>query len=123
MFQVGDIVGFKSPNAGKHKFHLCVHPDGRFLFLNTPRAKPGEFLTPCSNVPGVAPTSSGMSAVSMTLLMTVVAGDLQKWGACKVGKMPVGTLRDLLVAVENSPLLTPEEKDAIIDGLGDYVGI
>ena len=45
MFSPGDVVGFWSDIAGKHKYHLCVHEDGLFLFINSPKRKsyPGDF--------------------------------------------------------------------------------
>jgi hypothetical protein len=121
VFQVGDIVGFHSTVAGKHKYHLCVHDGGRFLFLNTPKGRAGEWVTDCVNVPGIQPTDSGKSAVSITVLMTLTDAELSSLGAQKLGKMPIPALRELLVAVENSPIITPEERDQILDGLGDYL--
>lgn len=67
MAKPGDVVGFWSDIAGKHKFHLCICPTGKFLFLNSPKARsyPGDFHVPCAEIP-LEPTPEGYSVISCT---------------------------------------------------------
>jgi hypothetical protein len=118
----GDVVGFWSDEAGKHKFHLCVCPTGKFLFLNSPKAKsyPGDFHVPCSEVP-LEPTPEGYSVVSCNDLMTISEVKLKQLKATTKGRISNVILKDLLAFVEELTILSQNEKDAIIDGLADWL--
>ena len=123
MFSTGDIVGFKSAIAGKHKFHLCVSFSNCFLFINSPKPKwfPGDFEVDCASVPGVTPTASGKSIVACNAVVRMTDAELRKCGAKKVGQMPVATIAAILLFVEESPVLSAADKRAVLDGLGDWI--
>jgi hypothetical protein len=119
----GDVVGFHSDIAGKHKFHLCICPTGKFLFLNSPKARsyPGDFHVPCSEIP-LDPTPEGYSVISCTPPMTISDAELARLGAkTKDRRVSSQVLRDLLEFVESLTTLSQDEKDEIIDGLADWL--
>jgi hypothetical protein len=118
----GDVVGFVSDEAGKHKFHLCVCPTGKYLFINSPkpRSYPGDFHVPSAEVP-LPPTPEGYSIVSCTVLMSIPDAELAKRKAATKGKVSSSVLKDLIAFVEGLTVLSQDEKDAIIDGLADWL--
>ena len=71
MFSPGDVVGFWSDVAGKHKYHLCVHQEGLFLFINWPKRKsyPGDFNVPSDAIICLPATPAGYSIISCTYLV------------------------------------------------------
>lgn len=123
MFEPGDVVRFTSVEAGKTKYHICVHLDGWFLFLNSPkqRAYRGDLVVPCSEIPFIPPTPSGDSIISCSLVMHKTATELRTAKAVRVGSISVALLRKILIFVENSPALSEEEKEKVLEGLGDWL--
>jgi hypothetical protein len=122
MAKPGDVIGFWSDVANKHKFHLCICPTGKFLFLNSPKTRtyPGDFQVPCSEVP-LDPTPEGYSIISCTIPMVLSDAELKRVNANTKGQVTKRVLRDLVAFVENLPSLSQDDKDAIIDGLADWL--
>lgn len=122
MADPGDVIACWNDAAGKHKFHLCVCSTGKFLFLNSPKSKSyaGDFHVPSDDVP-LEPTPEGYSIVSCTYLMKFSDADLKRLKAVTKGKIPNRVLRDLVTFVEGLTVLSQDEKDAIIDGLADWL--
>jgi hypothetical protein len=118
----GDVIGFWSDDVQKHKFHLCVCPTGKYLFINSPkkRSYPGDFHVPSADVPLEA-TPEGYSIISCTHLVKMTDGELARWKATTKGKLPARILRDLVKFVEGLSVLSSKERDAIIDGLADWL--
>lgn len=114
---------FVSSEAGKVKYHLCVHLNGRFIFLNSPKSKAfrGDLVVPCSEIPCVPATPSGYSVISCNLVMHKTNAQLKAAKAVCLGSVSVSLLRKVLQFVEDSPVLSDEEKDQILDGLGDWL--
>lgn len=123
MFRIGEVVGFRSAEVGKHKFHLCVSHEGHFLFLNSPKPKSfmGDFEIEASQITGVPVHPSGKTIISCTMVMRLDARELSKVGAKRCGQVDASVLRDLFLFVEQLSTLSPETRDAILDGLGDWV--
>jgi len=123
MFSPGDVVRFYSYVAGKAKYHLCISLRGHFLFVNSPKSKTfrGDFFVPCSDIPCLEPTDDGRSIISCSFLVKMSDEELRHVGATKLGSCAPRILRDLIKFVEQSPVLSPDEKDAIVDELGDWV--
>ena len=67
------------------------------------------------------PTPSGKSIVGCNAVVRMTNAELKKCRARKVGRMPAATLRDLLEFIEESPVLAPADKRAVLDGLGDWL--
>jgi hypothetical protein len=118
----GDVVGFFSDEAGKHKFHLCVCPTGKYLFLNSPKARgfDGDFHVPCNEVP-LDPTPEGYSIISCTTLMAIPDAELKRRKAATKGRISNVILTKLVAFVEGLDVLSQDEKDAITDGLADWL--
>jgi hypothetical protein len=122
MFSPGDVVQFWSDEAEKLKYHLCVHPDGAFLFLNSPKAKsyPGDFNIDSAEITCLTPTSEGYSVLSCTHLTKRSSSELKRLQAKKLGVIGSKVLIRLIAFVEKTPVLSQEDKDAIVDGLADW---
>jgi len=122
MFGVGDVIAFESVEAGKRKFHLCISFDGHYLFINSPKPRvyPGDFIVDCKELPFLTPTSSGKSVISCSLVMKKSEAELTQSRAKKLGSVSHNLLSDLIKFVQASPLLTEDEKDAIIEAAGDW---
>lgn len=123
MFKPGDVVHFYSTVAGKRKYHLCLSLRGRFLFVNSPKAKvyKGDFVVPCSSMSFLTATESGKSVISCSTVVKMTDSELRHIKAERLGSIENKYLFDLVKFVEVSPVLTPEEKDAILDELGDSI--
>src|ERR1700724_3437738 len=97
----GDVVGFFNAQANKHKYHVCVCPTGKYLFLNSPKAKahPGDFHVASADVP-LPPTPQGYSIISCTLLTTISEAQFKRLNGKILGKLPANALKDLIKFVE-----------------------
>lgn len=122
MFSPGDVIGFDSDIAGKHKYHLCIHQDGLFLFINSPKPKsyPGDFNIPSNEISCLPATPEGYSIVSCTHLIRQTDAALKKLKAKKYGSVDSKVLIRMIAFIEKTPVLTDEDKDAIIEGLADW---
>jgi hypothetical protein len=122
MFGTGDVIAFWSDEAGKRKYHLCISLDGHYVFLNSPKvtAYPGDYLVPCSDIPGVPATPSGMSVISCTLVMKKSDDDLKACQAKRLGVVKKTLLSDLAKFVMASQVLTEDEKEAFLHAAGDW---
>jgi hypothetical protein len=118
----GDVVGFFSAPANKHKYHVCVGQAGKYLFLNSPKATayPGDFRVNSAHVP-LPPTPQGYSIISCTLLTTVSEAQFRRLNGRVLGRLPVQVLKDLIKFVETCGTLSEEDQNAIIDGLADWL--
>jgi hypothetical protein len=118
----GDVIGCFNAEADKHKFHLCVCPTGKYLFLKSPKkhAFPGDFNVPCSDVP-LTPTPEGYSIISCTHLVVMTDADLKKLNPTAKGRVKPKVLKDLIKFVEITQVLSDEDKEAIISGLADWI--
>lgn len=122
MFSPGDVIQFWNDEAGKNKYHLCVNQDGSFLFLNSPKEKSyaGDFQIPCDEIKCLDPTPEDYSIVSCTHLTKRTEPQLKRLKAKKLGNVDGKVLIRLIAFVEKTPVLTQEDKDAIVDGLADW---
>ena len=86
MFSPGDVIEFRNEEAGKTKYHLCVHQNGLFLFLNSPKAKSyaGDFQVPSVDISCLTATPEGYSIVSCTYLTKRSDADLKRLKAKKL---------------------------------------
>jgi hypothetical protein len=123
MFVPGDIVGFYSPEARKHKYHLCISIDGHYIFLNSPKPKmwPADFYVANGDLPGIPPTATGQSIVCCSTVMQKTNVELRSAGASSKGRCSNDLLRRIVGFVENCVVLSEEEKEAVIGGLADWV--
>jgi hypothetical protein len=122
MFSVGDVIGFWSAEARKPKFHLCISLDGHYLFVNSPkdRTYPGDMVVSCAEFPFLEATPSGASIISCTLVMKKTDADLRACRARKLGAVRKDLLSQLIKFVMNCPVLSQDERDAIIEAAGDW---
>lgn len=123
--RTGDVVRFYSNDVGKTKYHLCLSIDNHFIFLNSPKRKSflGDFEIDQAHIVGLPPTPEGKSIASCSVVMQFTDAELKRNGAVVVGTVANSVLRDLLIFVDNLPTIPPEVRDAIVDALGDHVGI
>lgn len=122
MFSVGDVIGFWSAEAGKTKFHLCISLDGHYLFVNSPKDRtfPGDMVVSCAEFPFLKPTPSGQSIISCTLVMKKTDDELRAVRAKKLGTVRKELLSQLIKFVMSCPVLTQDERDALIEAAGDW---
>lgn len=123
MFEPGDVVEFYSDVAGKPKYHLCLSLDACYFFMNSPKARayPGDMIIPCAEVPFLPATPSGDSIVSCSMLLRFTEDELIFYGARKRGRVSNAILLQLLQFVENSTVLSDEDKAIVLMGLGDWI--
>lgn len=123
MFEPGDVVKFYSEAAGYKKYHLCLSLDACYFFMNAPRAKtfPGDLIISCDDVPFLPKTESGDSIISCSVLLKFTEGELAAYGAKKVGKVGSDVLMRVLEFVENGTVLSEEDKEIVLSGLGDWL--
>lgn len=123
MFQPGDVIWFRSSEANKPKYHLCVSLGGHYLFLNSPKTRsyPGDFIVPCTEIPVVPATPSGNSIISCSLVLHETDADLRRLRAQKRGSISHDLLKRLITFVEQTPVLSDEDRDKVLDGLGDWI--
>lgn len=122
MFSVGNVIEFWSIEAGKPKYHLCISLDGHYLFVNSPKSisYPGDMVVSCAEFPFLNPTPSGRSIISCTLVMKKTDAELRACRAKKRGTVRKELLSELIKFVMNCSVLTPDERDAIINAAGDW---
>ena len=123
MFKPADVVRFHSIVANKKKYHLCLNLNGKFLLINSPKSKifRGDFVVSCSEIDCLPPTESGKSVISCSLLISMTDAELKHLKAEKIGSVSFGLLRRLTMFVEGSPVLSAEDKDAIIAQMEDVI--
>jgi hypothetical protein len=122
MFNIGDVVAFDSIEAGKRKFHLCISLNGHYLFINSPKSRvyAGDYITPSSEFPFLPPGVSE-TIISCSLVMKKTDQELKKCGARKVGSAKKEVILSLIKFIEKDRALSEATKDAIFDGLGDWM--
>ena len=123
MFKPGDVVQFYSLGAQKQKYHLCLSLRGKFLYINSPKPRTfrGDFVVSCDEIPCLETTTSGKSVISCSMVLTLSDAELTHHGARKLGSVSRALLIDLIKFVEASPVLSAEDRDAILDELGDSI--
>lgn len=123
MFSIGDVIKFRSDVVGKKKYHLCISFENHFLFINSPKSKQfvGDFTICESDITGVPKGEHDFSVISCNLVLQYSNQDLRDMRATKVGSVKPEAIRSLLIFVEDLTTLPPDTKNAIMDGLGDWV--
>lgn len=123
MFALGDVIRFYSAAACKQKYHLCIGLNGHYLLINSPNkvSYPGDFVVPCSDFPFLAPTPEGVSVVCCTLVMNISDAELAKLGLVKKGSVSIDLLKRLIKFVQASPVMSEEDKESILDAVGDWL--
>jgi hypothetical protein len=123
MFNVGDVVIFESIEAGKHKFHICISLNDHFLYLNSPKKTvyPGDFCFPCSEIPFIEPTPSGVSIISCTTVIRLSKFELTRRKAKKKGSVSVDLMRKLAAFVRKTTTLTEDQKDEFLNSMGEWL--
>lgn len=81
----------------------------------------GDYEIDASVITGVPDHESGKSIISCTKAMQFTDADLVALSATKTGAVQTSVLADLYFFVENLTTLTPETRDAILDGLGEWI--
>lgn len=123
MHNPGDVVLFWSADAGKEKFHLCISLDRKYLFLNSPKARryEGDLALPCADFPFLDPTPDGESIVCCTLIVAPSAAELKGRRMEVKGTVDRSVLMKIVEYVESSDVIADDERDAILDGLGNWL--
>lgn len=123
MFSPGDVVQFWNEDAEKKKYHLCINVNGCFLYLNSPKPKtyPGDFQIDRSDIPCLPPTSEGYSIISCSVVLRRNLVSLKRLKAKKLGVVSRQVLLDLVAIIESSEILSEEDRDSALDGLGNWL--
>lgn len=119
----GEVVLFWSGTAGKEKYHLCISLAGRYLYLNSPKARvyEGDLVLPCTDFPFLDPTISGESIVCCSLVLAPSAENLRSRRMETKGTVGSAVLMKIVEFVESSDVIADDERDQILDGLGDWL--
>lgn len=125
MFRPGDVIKCDSDHAAYPKWHLCVSDDGHFIYLNSPKLKAyaGDYAILASDVPFIPAHVSGQSIISCRNVMKKSRADLMAAGATHKGRISPKILGDLLIFVDGNPVLSEDDQQIILNGLGDWVGV
>lgn len=118
----GEVYSFVSEDAGYKKYHLCISLEGCFLYLNTPRAKsfPGDFTISNTDVPFLPATESGDSIIACNLVIHKSDAELRKQKVKLLGSVRPDLLRKLLLFIEATPVMSEADREAALDGLGEW---
>jgi hypothetical protein len=122
MFEVGDVVRFFSPTAGKEKFHLCIghHGDApllAFLHLNSSAGYAGDCILDDGQIPGLPRSPTGKTVVSFSIVVRMGHERLQKFGAVRTGKIDGHLAGELASFAATVPALTRDERALVIAAL------
>lgn len=122
MYEVGDVVRFRSAIASKEKFHLCL---GRtehetifaFLFLNSGAGYKGDCVMDDGQIPGLPKSPTGKSVVSFSLLVRVREDKLPVFGATKTGAIDAHLAGELAAFAKGVRSLTQHEQAFVVAAL------
>lgn len=119
----GEVYLLHSQDAGKKKFHLCIHINRGFLYLNSPKVKihPGDLILPNSEFPFLPPTETGDSIISCNLALKFTPSEFMSWRPKLKGCVSTSVLHQILEFVEATPAMSEEDKEFVLDGLGDWL--
>ena len=122
MFEVGDVVRFFSPTAGKVKFHLCLGRDDTgilfaFLHLNSDSGYRGDCVLNDGLIPGLPISRTGKSVVSFSAIVRMGTERLRKFDAEKTGEIDVSIAEELLAFARKVQVLTNSERAFVVRAL------
>jgi hypothetical protein len=122
MFEIGDVVRFFSPTAGKEKFHLCLGRDDTgilfaFLHLNSDFGYRGDCVLNDGRIPGLPVSRTGKSVVSFSAVVRMGTERLRKFGAEKTGEIDVSIAEELLAFAREVQVLTGPERALVVGAL------
>lgn len=123
MFEVGDVVHFRSPTVGKSKYHLCLGHDEHggprfaFLFINSEGGFRGDCILEDGEIPGMPVSRSQNSVVSFTNLTRIGPERLVLFEATKVGRISEHVAGVLIAFAKETKALPHAEKKHIITAL------
>jgi len=114
MFASGDIVRIYAPVAGRNKYHLCIEigsddSASKFLYLNSNPNYASCYSVPCERVPCIAPSDTGQTAFSFSMLPRYSAAQLKTYKAEKIGELDSGLAADLLAFAKTLKTLTTSD--------------
>jgi hypothetical protein len=122
MFDVGDVVRFHSPTAGKENYHLCLGLDNStplfvFLFLNSKAGFKGEYILEDGVIPGLPKSPTDQTVVSFSNLTRIGEERLNKFGAIKTGKIDGHLAGELVTFVRELKVLTRSDRNLVMSAL------
>lgn len=121
MLNPGDVVLARSALAGKHKYHLCVHVGGYFLFLNSYKGRDyeGNLVVECEVIPFIDATETGKSVVCCSSVLRLTEAEIER--SKLVGTISKALLLEIYEFIETSDALSPDERELILESLADWV--
>jgi len=119
MYEVGDVVRFHSPIAGKEKFHLCLGCTENetifaFLFLNSGTGYKGDCVLDDGQIVGLPTSPTGKSVVSFSLVVRMREDKLAMFGATKVGAIDAHLAGELAAFAKSTRSLTRQEQAFVV---------
>jgi hypothetical protein len=122
MFEVGDIVRFYSPTAGKQKFHLCLGQRGEFpvfafLHLNSGTGYRGDLTLDDGLVPGLPPSPTGKTVISFSIVVQMNKEQLAKFDAQKTGAIDSHLAGDLAGFAKTLTVLSHSDRAFVVAAL------
>ena len=127
MFEIGDVVHFRSPTVGKPKYHICLGPDEHggprlaFLFVNSDGGFRGDCVLDDGDIPGLPVSRTEQSVVSFTNITRLGEKRLEHFDATKVGRISRTVAGTLLAFAKETKVLTRDEKAYVISALAKLI--
>lgn len=105
----------------KRKFHLCVSVAGAFLLLNSFKGRDyaGSIVVDNAEFPFLRPTATGKSVVNCSMVLRLSKSELR--GIEVLGSASRALMQRIFAEAEGSEVLTDEDRNDIIAGLGDWL--
>jgi hypothetical protein len=128
MFEVGDVVHFRSPAVGKFKYHLCLGHDEHggprfaFLFINSESDYKGECVLEDGDIPGLPTSRTDQSVVSFTNIPRIGLKALEAYDAEVVGRITGDVAGVLLGYAKTTKALTKPEPNLVVAALNSLIG-
>ena len=107
---------------GKEKYHVCVYvgTDGevhRFLYLNSRDHYEQCFAVPCTDIPCLPESQTGLSVFSFAEAPKFTDGQLKTFKARHIGRLSSEVAMRAYAAAETTTLLSRKDKLMVLSGL------
>ncbi len=119
-----EVWRFRSIQAEKAKYHLCIGEDGAFLFVNSNRRRKGEpyssdFVLDKSQIPFLVPTEFGKSFVSCSYMIDICESERRTAERRPRGTLPPKIMRALVSFIEKLDTLSEIKRERMLEHLYD----
>jgi len=117
---VGDVVRFYSPTAGKEKYHLCIYIGSdsepyNFLFLNSGTGYKGDLILKNQEIPFLPPSKTGLSVVSCSTIVRIKKKAISSSSCKNLGKISKSVARRIDKLAQETDALTEIDRNCVLE--------